>query len=151
MTITTRLAVAAAAALAAAGLLAGCTGPSPKPTPTPTASKTTKAADPGITDVQQPPGTGKGLTGALSDTKVAHCEPKGGGWTVDGTATNPTDGTVDYRIYVSLLNAGGDTRALVEVDSTGVKAGDTKDWTVDIPVPDKNLSCVLRVERYAAE
>jgi PBP1b-binding outer membrane lipoprotein LpoB len=150
MTASIRLAAAAGAALLAAGLLAGCTS-APAPHPTPTASKTAAAAKPGLTDVKQAPGTGTDFTGALADTKVQHCDPKGDGWTVDGTVKNPTDSAADYRIYVSLLNASGDTRALVEVDSTGVDAGASKDWSVDIPAKDeKNLSCVLRVERYAA-
>jgi hypothetical protein len=147
-TAALRLGAVTGGALLAVGLLAGCTT-TPKPHPTPTATKSA-AAKPGITDVKQAPGTGDGFTGALADSKVTHCDPKGSGWTVDGTVTNSSDAAVDYRIYVSLLNAGGDTRALVEVDSQGVDAGKSKDWTVDIPSPDKDLQCVLRVERYPA-
>ena len=142
-----RLGAATGAALLALGLLAGCTT-TPKPHPTPTATKTAAAAKPGITDVKQAPGTGADFVGALADSKVAHCEPKGSGWSVDGTVTNSSDAPADYRIYVSLLNTGGATRALVEVDSQGVDAGKSKDWSVDIPSPDKGLQCVLRVERY---
>jgi PBP1b-binding outer membrane lipoprotein LpoB len=151
MTAPIRLAAVAGAALLAAGLLAGCTS-SPAPKPTPTATKSAAAAaKPGLTDVKQAPGTGKDFAGALADTKVEHCNPKGDGWTVDGTVKNSTDAPADYRIYVSLLNASGDTRALVEVDSTGVEAAQSKDWSVDIPAKDeKSLTCVLRVERYAA-
>jgi hypothetical protein len=141
------LAVGAAAAV---GLLAGCTSaPAPKPTASHTA--TAAAAKPGITQVNQAPGTGTGFTGALADTKVLHCDPKGSGWTVDGTVTNSSSATADYRIYVSLLNSTGDTRALVEVDSNGVAVGATKDWTTDIASPDTGLSCVLRVERYPSK
>ena len=145
-----RLTTAVGAAVLAVGLLAGCTAPKPAPTHTPTPSPTATAAAPGITDVKQAPGTGTGFTGALSDTKVEHCAPKGSGWTVDGTATNSSGANVDYRIYVSLLNAGGGTRALVEVDVPGVAPKASKPWSVDIPATDKNLSCVLRVERYPA-
>jgi hypothetical protein len=142
------LAVAAAAVLAVG--LAGCTGGAGStPTKTPKATSTAKAvAKPGLTETTHAPGSGENLVGAVADTKVTSCAQKGDGWTVAGTATNPTDAAVDYRIYISLLDKSNDTRALVETDLDGVAAKASQDWSKDIAVTDKNLTCVLRVERY---
>jgi hypothetical protein len=147
MTPGLRIGATVLGALLVAGAMAGCTPTTAKPTPKPSASAT--ALTPGVTDVTNAPGTGENLTGALKDTTVTACSQKGSSWTVSGTATNPTDAAADYRIYVSLLNATSDTRALKEVDVSALAAGAKTDWTTDIAVPDKNLTCVLRVERYA--
>ncbi|MBI5161841.1 MAG: hypothetical protein HY996_10580 [Micrococcales bacterium] len=131
--------------------LAGCTGPKPDPTPTPKPSKTTAAAQaPGITNVTNAPGSGAGLVGALADSTVKTCELSGDAWKVAGTVKNPTQAAAAYRIYVSLLDAKGGTRALQEVDVDAM-AGTTEDWSADIRTAEKGLSCVLRVERYAAK
>lgn len=142
--------VALGGAVAIVVALAACTGPTPEPTRTKTPTPSATAKTPGITDVTNAPGTGEGLTGAIGDTKVSTCELSGGAWKVAGTATNPTDAAVDYRIYISLLDAGSSTRALKEVDLAGVDAKASKDWSADIPITEKGLSCVLRVERYPA-
>lgn len=135
------------APVAAAGLLvlvlAGCTG-SPEPEPTPTASEQA----PGVTDIEDAPGSGEGLVGALEDAEVEACEAADGGWAVNGTVTNSTDAEADYRIYVSLLNGAGDTRGLTQVDVDDVAAGDTQQWDTSVELEDDDLSCVLRVERY---
>jgi hypothetical protein len=146
MTFRTRTIAAAAAVIVAVGFLAGCTGPTPEPTPT----GTTKATvSPGVTDITHAPGSGPGLVGAASDAKTASCKQDGSSWVATGTVKNPTDKTVDYRIYVSLLNGANDTRGVQEVDVADVAAGATADWKSSIKVPDKDLTCVLRVERYA--
>jgi PBP1b-binding outer membrane lipoprotein LpoB len=130
-------------------LLAGCTSDAaPKPTPTPTASET--APEPGITDITDTPGSGEGLVGALADSAVETCERSGDAWKVAGTVTNSSDAAATYRIYVSLLNAATDTRALTQVDVAEVAPGATEDWSTDVAVAEDDLSCVLRVERYAA-
>jgi hypothetical protein len=152
--IRSRGAILAAAVAAVLALgLAGCTGGTgdAKATKTPKPTSTSVANEkPGLTETTHAPGSGEGLVGAVSDTKVTACEQKGDAWSVTGTATNPTDAAADYRIYVSLLDKSNQTRALVEVDLDGVASKATQDWSKDIQVGDKNLTCVLRVERYAA-
>jgi hypothetical protein len=68
---------------------------------------------------------------------------------VAGTVTNSSDGPASYRIYVSLLTAATDTRALTQVDVAEVAPGATEEWSTDAAVAEDDLSCVLRVERYA--
>ena len=142
-----RLVVVGLSAALLAGLLAGCTG---EATPEPTPSATGEALEPGITDIEDTPGSGDDLEGALADSKVESCEREGDEWKVRGTVTNPTDKKADYRIYVSLLNGTNDTRALVQVDVDDVKKETSEEWDVDIPVAEDGLTCVLRVERYKA-
>jgi hypothetical protein len=149
MTPGLRIAAPVLAALLIVTAMAGCT-PTAKPTPKPTASASATALSPGITDITDPPGTGEGLAGALKDTTVTACAQKGTGWSVTGTVTNPTADAANYRIYVSLLNAANDTRALKQVDVDALAPAAKADWSADIPVDEKNLSCVLRVERYVA-
>ncbi|MET0296460.1 MAG: hypothetical protein ABW024_03600 [Microbacterium sp.] len=148
MTARTRSLALAAALLIAGGALAGCTGGDPEPTPTSTA--TDAAAEPGVTDITDAPGSGEGLTGALADTTTDTCEKSGDGWSVVGTVTNSSDAAADYRIYVSLLNGANDTRGLQQVNVTAVEPGATNDWESSIAVADDDLTCVLRVERYPA-
>ena len=142
-----RLMAATLAAVLLTGTLAGCTAgePAPKPTASADAEQT-----PGITDITDTPGSGEDLVGAIADNTMGACERTGDEWTVSGTLKNPTDDGADYRVYVSLLNGANDTRALVQVDVEGVEAGGDKDWTTQIPVAEDDLTCVLRVERYAA-
>ncbi|TWX38473.1 hypothetical protein ES689_07485 [Frigoribacterium sp. ACAM 257] len=143
---TTTLAVGALALA-----LTGCTSQDAEPTPTPTpTAEATEQASAGITDVQDVPGSGEGFAGALSDLTIATCERGDGGWTVDGTVQNPTDGAASYRLYMSLLTGGSDTRALQQVDVGPVAAGEGADWSMTIPVEEDGLTCVPRVERYAA-
>lgn len=131
-------------ALAAVLLTVGCTGAEPEPTPTPSAT----TAPPTVTDIQDAPGSGGEFTGAVADTTV-ECAAGDDGWAASGTVTNPTDGVADYRIYVSFLDAAGGTRGVVQVDVDGVAAGASQDWQTTAALPDEELSCVLRVERYA--
>jgi len=147
MNSRSRLVAVGSSAALLAGLLAGCTGAT---TPQPTPTATSDALEPGITDIEDTPGSGEDLEGALADSKVESCERDGDEWKVSGTVTNPTDKKADYRIYVSLLNGTNDTRALVQVDVDEVKKEKTKDWKVEIPVAEDDLTCVLRVERYKA-
>ncbi len=125
----------------------GCTQESPKPEPTPTA---TGQADGGITEITDAPGSGEGLVGALSDTQVTTCELGDGQWDVAGTVTNSSDAAASYRIYVSLLNTAGDTRSLTQVNVEPIDAGAEAEWSAVVPLDEKDLNCVLRVERYAA-
>ncbi len=133
--------------LGVAGLSA-CTGDAkPDPTPTPTATE----ASAGVTDITDAPGSGEGLVGALADTTVETCERGDGAWDVAGTVTNSSEASASYRIYVSLLTEGGETRALTQVDVEPIDAGAETEWSTSIDLDEEDLSCVLRVERYAAE
>lgn len=142
------IAAVAFALLVTGGALTGCTNTAPEPTPTPTATETEAA--PGITDIQDTPGSGEGLVGALSDTQVATCERDGDAWTVDGTVKNSSDAAASYRIYVSLLTASGETRALTQVNVDAIDAGAESEWSTSVDLAEDDLDCVLRVERYAA-
>lgn len=128
-------------------ILAGCTDAAPEPTPTPTA---TEAAEAGVTDIVDTPGSGEGLAGALADAEVTQCELVDDHWEVAGTVTNSSEGAASYRIYVSLLNEGGDTRSLTQVNVDPTDPGASADWSATVDVQDETLDCVLRVERYAA-
>jgi hypothetical protein len=147
MTTGSRLLVAGLGAAFLAASLAGCTTGTSTPEPTPTSSA---SLTPGLTDIEDTPGSGANLEGALADNTMGSCERDGDEWVVSGTITNSTDKTADYRIYVSLLNSSNDTRALVQVDVDGVAVDASEDWDTSIPVAEDGLSCVLRVERYVA-
>jgi len=144
MTFHTRAAGIGLAFVLGVAALAGCTATDPEPTPTPTDA----AVEPGVTDIEDAPGTGEDLVGAAADAITEACERDGDEWVARGTVTNPTDGEVDYRIYVSLLNSANDTRGLQQVDVEDLGAGDTADWESRLELADEDLSCVLRVERY---
>lgn len=139
-----------AALMLTGGLVAGCTANGPEPTETPTPSTLAESLEPGVTDITDAPGSGEGLVGAAADAVTDTCEASGEGWATTGTVTNPTDAAVDYRIYVSLLNGANDTRGLQQVDVVDVAPGATSIWESLIAVPDDDLTCVLRVERYSA-
>ena len=146
----TRSAVAVLGGAALVVALAGCTGggdgdASPSPTPSSTA-----AAAPAVTDIQDDPGTAPDFVGALQDVQQTACELDGGAYTVTGTAANPTDAAQHYRIYVSLLDGDQATLGLTQVDLDSVAAGETAEWEAQLAVDSADLTCVLRVERFAA-
>ena len=116
------------------------------PTPTPAATVPTTAAQAFI-DVTNQPGTGE-FVGAADDTELQRCEGGDGRWTATGTAINPTDANVDYRIYVSFLDTAGETLALVETDLGNVAPNTPVEWTADSPISANGLHCVLRTERH---
>ncbi|WP_314645785.1 hypothetical protein [uncultured Microbacterium sp.] len=147
-TMTRRMLGAGLALVLGVAGLSACTGDAkPDPTPTPTATE----ASAGVTDITDAPGSGEGLVGALADTTVETCEQGDGAWDVAGTVTNSSEAAASYRIYVSLLTAGGETRALSQVDVEPIDAGAETEWSTSIDLDEEDLSCVLRVERYAVE
>jgi hypothetical protein len=87
--------------------------------------------------------------GALEDVQGLACSRDGAVWTASGTVVNPTVDVVDYRIYVSFLDAGGETVGLIQSDANDVAAGAEQEWSVDLEWPADDLRCVLRVERVA--
>lgn len=139
--------------LAAAGVLAlaltGCTGPDPEPTPSASATGEAEAPET-YTDITDTPGNEEGMTGALADSTTSTCELVDGAWNVAGTVANPTEETVSYRIFMSLLDEDGATLALQQINVDGVEAGAEGEWEATIPVEAENLRCVPRVERRAA-
>ncbi|RPE85209.1 hypothetical protein EDF28_1154 [Curtobacterium sp. PhB137] len=141
----------AIAGVAALGLgLAGCSGGD---TPDGGASSTPKASAterPAITDVDTPAGGTGDYVGALKDVQVSSCKKSGSDWAVTGTVENPAKSAQGYRIYVSLLKGQSDTRAVKEVDVASVAAGASDEWSTTIGTAESGLSCVLRVERFAA-
>ncbi|WP_197491792.1 hypothetical protein [Microbacterium sp. H83] len=141
--------VAAGIAVALGLALAGCTDGGPEPSPTPTATET-EAAEAGVTDIVDTPGSGEGLVGALADAEVTTCELSDDHWEVAGTVTNSSDAAASYRIYVSLLTEGGDTRSLTQVNVDPTDPGASAEWATTVAVQDEALDCVLRVERYAS-
>jgi hypothetical protein len=143
---TRRMLGAGLAVLIGITALSACTGEA-EPAPTPTE---TQAPESGITDITDAPGSGEGLVGALADTTVDTCELGDGEWNVDGTVTNSSDASASYRIYVSLLNEGGETRSLTQVDVPAIDAGAETEWSTTVALDEEDLSCVLRVERYGA-
>jgi PBP1b-binding outer membrane lipoprotein LpoB len=149
-TLTVRLTALAGVALLGIGL-AGCSGSGePDGKASASASASAKAEKAAITDVTTPAG-GKGdYVGAAKDVQVTTCKLEGSKWTVAGTAKNPADDAQSYRVYVSLLKGQSDTRAVKQVDVDGVAAGDSKKWDTTIGTDEHGLSCVLRVERFAA-
>ena len=146
---TRRIAAAVLAVGVGVAGLTGCTQDQPKPKPKPTATETGQP-DAGITDIVDAPGTGEGLVGALADTETSTCKLVEGKWDVAGTVTNSSDAPASYRIYVSLLNEGGETRSLTQVNVDPIDPGAETEWSTAVPLEEKDLSCVLRVERYSA-
>lgn len=102
-----------------------------------------------ITDIEHQPATGE-FVGALVDISDHTCEQTVDGWRVTGTATNPTTGITNYRIYISLISGVGQTRALVEAEVLAVAPGSAGSFDTVIALPDTDLRCVLRVERRDA-
>lgn len=109
----------------------------------------TTSTVPDITEIMNQPASGD-FVGALADITDHTCAKTIEGWRVTGTATNPTAGPADYRIYVSLINGAATTRALVETEVAGVAAGEGGSFDTVIALPDDDLRCVLRVERRAS-
>lgn len=103
---------------------------------------------PDIYDAAHTPASGV-FEGALLDISDHTCAQVADGWRVTGTATNPTGSSVDYRIYISLLNGVSTTRALVETQVLNVASGGAGDFDTVIAMPDDDLRCVLRVERHS--
>jgi hypothetical protein len=142
-------AVATVLALAIS-VVTGCSSSAPTPEPSISASAGPQSVGAGFTDIEDNPGSGKGLHSAPKDASVRVCAAKTGGWDVVGRVVNSFHAASKYRIYVSLLNARQETRALVQLDIAPVAPGATRGWSTSIPVKETGLKCILRVERYKA-
>ncbi len=161
-------------ALTGALLLVGCTSTSSAPSDS-TASQTSPAGDdanpadtvgetadadsPNSTVPAPKPAVGKvdvqpgqstdGFEGALADVTTETCELDGSKWKISGTVKNTSDSDAAYRIYVALNKKDTtDTLALVQVNANVAK-GDSDKWSTEAEVSEKDLICVLRVERTA--
>lgn len=103
-----------------------------------------------VVDVKTQPGTATdGFEGAVADISDRRCELTSGTWTVTGKVTNPTGAAVNYRIYMSFIDASGATPGLLEVDVDNVAAGASADWNGSLDIGLDDLKCVPRVERVA--
>lgn len=115
------------------------------------AGATTAAPTEAVTNISVQPGLSKDkFVGAATDVKTETCAANATGWGAAGTVTNKSGANAKYRIYVA-FNAKGstDTRALVQSD-VAVANGKTEKWTASAKLADKDLICILRVERTTA-
>jgi hypothetical protein len=101
-----------------------------------------------VIDVVHQPGEGE-FDGALDDVEFT-CTSDGSTWTAQGSATNSSAATADYRIFMAFLDSSGETVALIEEEVTGVPAGESADWSVQFASDAADLDCVPRVERRPA-
>lgn len=133
-----------------AGVMTGCTAAA-TPADGHAASAPPKAVtahDGTVTQVTHAPGTTQGYVGALKDVALTSCGADKVPARFGGTVTNPTSTVQSYRIYVSLLAAGG-TFGVREVDVQDVAGHATQNWSGTLPVGETGASCVLRVERQS--
>lgn len=99
-----------------------------------------------VIDVVNQPGSGT-FDGAREDVTDVTCASNAGIWTSAGTVTNSTEAAASYRIYVSFLDAAGETLALMERDVDALAAAASEDWSAEFSSSVEALTCVLRVER----
>ncbi len=101
-----------------------------------------------VTSLTESPGLATdGFVGALKDVKVTSCQLDGAAWNANGTVTNSSGTDASYRIYVAFNVKGTtDTKAVIQAD-VDVANGKTEKWSASADVADKDLQCILRVER----
>lgn len=135
---------------------AGCSSGSSKSTDGSKTATTIAGHGPGsndkgetFTNVKDPQGSVKGYVGAKSDATVDTCKVENGVLQVKGEVTNPTDKDQQYRIYVSAMKDGNTTVGVAQVDVPKVAGGKTTDWATILKLSEPNLTCMLRVERFA--
>lgn len=139
-----------AAVLGAALALAGCTSGTPSPNATtgstvapPTTSVVKPAAQITPGTVQDLPNMGDGFTGIAKDVKLEGiCPLDPGKFTLKGTVTNSAGEARDLQVaYVWLPEGSGDTLARGVVNLKNVKAGETKNWSMEIELKQKARIC----------
>jgi hypothetical protein len=102
-------------------------------------------------EVTVQPGTDPLAEGARSDVDEVSCEEDSGTWVAAGRVSNRTSNLRDYRIYVSFVDADGDTRAVRQADVVSLEPGEQQRWQTSAPLADATqVRCVLRVERTVA-
>lgn len=97
-----------------------------------------------------PPGTTEGFEGAWADVTAQGCARTDAGWVTSGTLVNPTEASVNYRVYTSFNDPTGGLRALLQTDVNDVAPGAEASWLNVTESADGVLSCVLRIERVNA-
>jgi hypothetical protein len=140
---TRRLEQLAVTAALGALCASGCGGSSGSALTPPPAS----AAPPAVIKTRVAPGSAKGFVGARADVTGLECVRHRKQWTVSGKVTNPTRRIVSYRIYTAFLDAGANTRGLLETDVRRVPAHRSRTWNNALTLNARSLHCVLRVER----
>lgn len=133
--------------LAGACALAGCSGRDTQSASDTRAHRqpTSTTAPAFVANTKHTPGTLKDFVGAHSDVSDTKCTSGPKGWAATGVAKNPTQGKVQYRIFVSFLD-GDSTVGVAESDVTA-RAGATAEWRATVGAAGKDLRCILRVER----
>lgn len=126
-------------------VITACTGGEGDPE-SPTRSGDTRA-EKAVVNVDDPPGSTKGFVGAVKDADPTRCEADGAAWISEGTITNPTKKTQNYRLYVSFMRKQ-EAAGLVQVDVKSVKPRASAPWKAQARVPGEALTCELRVERF---
>jgi hypothetical protein len=101
-----------------------------------------------VTSISEQPGQATdGFVGAAKDVKLESCKLDGAAWAANGTVTNSSESDASYRIYVAFNVKGStDTKAAIQAN-VDVAKGKTEKWDVTADVADKDLQCILRVER----
>jgi hypothetical protein len=141
-----RRARAVVAALLCATLLVGCASDTSRDNEPETSVPTAEAYSGEVT-VQ--PGSDPSAEGARADVTDQMCEEEQGTWTARGRVTNPLDEPRSYRIYVSFVDGGGQTRAVRQVDVFELAPAGERQWETTVPLGGATgVRCVLRVERY---
>lgn len=152
-----------AAVAAFALVLSACSGGDPEVVISPTTpdasltpgqpSPTYTPAEPSDVYVNTTDSQGVGeYVGAAMDVIASTCEADGATWVGSGTVQNPTEGDVNYRVWVAFVDGDNETVGLVQANVDGLGAGDTGDYTTSMPYTDAGaLTCVLRVERRIAD
>lgn len=143
-----RRAVAVLLAATAATVLASCTDTS-EPVPTESLPSSVDTPRESFVDISDPPGSAEGADDGHDDIDVTRCEQNGDSWQITGTITNPGEGNVGYRIYMSLIDADNRSIALQQLSIDAAEPGVNTDWDMNIPVDDDELRCYPRVERLA--
>jgi hypothetical protein len=150
---TTTLAMTSANTSTSSGKSAQVTVESSQPTVTSAektaASTATETKRGGYVDIQDQPGTADDFVGARKDATIDTCQVTDGKLDIKGTVTNPADSAQQYRIYISAID-GNDTLGVAQVNVKDVKPSDSADWETNMPVDENSVTCVLRVERFAA-
>lgn len=142
-------------------VLAGCFGSGGGETPTSASSPSSTGASPSATHVPLDPGNvyvdvdnsqGEGdYVGALTDMVASSCAGDGGVLYGSGTVKNPSDVTVNYRIWVSFIDSDGETIGLVQDNVDGIDPGQQGDFATQMPYTGSDaVTCVYRVERRVA-
>lgn len=142
-------AVVVSAALTGA-MLGACSGKGDSATTTKPGASTTQPKT--VSDTKIPAGKADdGFVGARADVTDLDCRPGPTESVATGKVTNPTDKKANYRIYAAFTGEGNRAAGIKEVEVTGLKPKESKNWEAKIAVGGEDLKCVVRAERTEAK